>query len=148
MPDLTTIILILIFLAGIFIAYKIGSHSGAFQRDRFWEAEIPNHRRDAIVKSRAVLAGNFSEQLAPYLPGFPYVPTECRFIGKPVDLIVFKGMNEKNISEVVFVEVKSGDSKLSNQEKNLKETIQKKRVSWKEYRIPESLTKGKEEFDF
>ena len=54
-------------------------------------------------------------------------------------------MDEKKIDEVVFVEVKSGKSKLSPQEKNLKETIEKKKVRYEEYRIPEELTKKKQD---
>ena len=50
-------------------------------------------------------------------------------------------MDEKEISEVVFVEVKSGKAKLNQHELNLKDTIDKKRVKWVEYRIPEDLTK-------
>ena len=147
MPDLLTIILFLIFLMGLAIAYFVGFRSGAFRQDRFWEGELPSHRKDAIMKSRTVLGGQFSEQLAPYLPNFNYLPTECKFLGKPVDFLVFKGMDEKNISEVVFVEVKSGKSKLSPQEKSLSPTIEKKRVRWEEYRIPEELTKRKEKDD-
>ena len=139
--DIITIILIIILLIGLFVAYRIGHKAGAFQRDMFWEGELPNHRRDAIMKSRAVLGGQFSEQLAPYLPNFDYLPTECRFIGKPIDFIVFKGMDGKDINEIVFVEVKSGNAKLNQHEKNLKETVDKKRVRWVEYRIPEELTK-------
>ena len=56
-------------------------------------------------------------------------------------MTVVEGMDEKDIKEVVFVEVKSGKSKLSSQEKNLKEAIDNKRVKWVEYRIPEELTK-------
>ena len=145
MVDFFTITLIIIFLIGLIAAYFIGFRSGAFRRDRFWEEAIPEHRKDAIMKSRAVLGGQFSEQLAPYLPNFNYLPTECRFLGKPVDFIVFKGMDDKAISEVIFVEAKSGKSKLSSQEKSLKEAIEKRRVRWEEYRIPEELTKGKEE---
>jgi len=141
MVDFFTIILAIVFLLGIAIAYFIGSKSGAFKRDKFWEDSIPSYRKDAIMKSRAILGGQFSEQLAPYLPNFNYLPTECRFLGKPVDFIVFKGMDEKNITEIVFVEAKSGKSKLSPQEKNLKEAIEKKKVRWEEYRIPEDLTK-------
>ncbi len=135
------IIAIIIFLIGIVIAYWIGYKSGAFRRDKYWEEQIPEHRKEAIMKSRAILGGQFSEQLAPYLPDFEYLPTECRFIGKPIDFIVFKGMDEKNIDEVVFVEIKSGNAKLNQHEKNLKETIEKKKVKWVEYRIPEELTK-------
>ncbi|OGJ12681.1 hypothetical protein A3K82_02145 [Candidatus Pacearchaeota archaeon RBG_19FT_COMBO_34_9] len=124
----------------IAIAYWVGYKSGAFRRDKYWEEQIPEYRKDAIMKSRAVLGGQFSEQLAPYLPDFEYLPTECRFIGKPIDFIVFKGMDEKKIDEVVFVEVKSGNAKLNQHEKNLRDTIQKKKVKWVEYRIPEELT--------
>ncbi len=138
------IIYILLFLLGILIAYWIGNKIGKYKTNKYWENEIPNYRKDAIMKSRAVLGGQFSEQLAPYLPNFKYLPTECKFLGKPIDFLVFKGMDEKKIDEVVFVEVKSGNAKLNQHEKNLKETIEKKRVRWVEYRIPEELTEKKD----
>ncbi len=144
----TTIILALIFLVGIAVSFWIGFKSGAFRKNREWEDALPEHRKDAIMKSRAVLSGNFSEQLAPYLPDFNFSPTECRFIGKPVDFIVFKGADSKQIEEVIFVEVKSGKAKLSPQEKNLKETIEQGKVRFEEYRVPEELTKNKNVEEF
>jgi len=138
------IIAIIVFLIGLVIAYWIGYKTGAFRKDKYWEAELPSHRKDAIMKSRAVLGGQFSEQLAPYLPDFEYLPTECRFVGKPIDFLVFKGMDKKEIDEVVFVEVKSGKSKLSQSEKKLKKAIDEKRVKWREYRIPEGITKKRD----
>ena len=141
MVEAITIILALVFLVVLVLTYFAGMKLGAVKRDKYWEALLPGHRKDAVMKSRAVLGGQFSEQLAPYLPDFPFAPTECRFLGKPVDLIVFKGMDEKKIDEVVFVEVKSGKSTLSASEKNLKDTIEKKRVRWAEYRVPDGLTK-------
>ena len=111
----------------IVVAYFIGRRVKA--------GEIKGHRADAVLRSRAVITGNISEQLAPYLPGFNYNPNDCRFIGKPIDFIVFKGMNEKDISEVVFVEVKSGKSKVSSSEKKLKDAIDGGRVRWEEYRF-------------
>jgi|SRR3990172_140823 len=136
--DIITIILFLILLV---LAFLIGHKIGVFRRDKYWERELPSHRKEAIERSRAVLGGQFSEQLAPFLPDFKYLPTECKFMGKPVDLLVFKGMDEKKIEEVVFVEVKSGKAKTSPVEKSLKETIEKKKVRWEEYRIPDELTK-------
>lgn len=143
--DFTLIILAVVFLVGLGIAYWIGKRSGHNDREQYWLEQLPLHRKDAIAKSRAVLGGQFSEQLAPYLPDFDYLPTEVRFIGKPIDFIVFKGMDEKNISEVIFVEVKSGKAKMNGQERKLKDTIDKKRVRWVEYRIPEELTGKREE---
>ncbi len=138
--DILTIILILI---GLIFSYFIGTKIGSLQRDLYWKKELPNHRKEAVSKSRSVLCGQFSEQLAPFLPGFEYSPTECRFIGKPIDLIIFNGMDKKEIQEVVFVEVKSGDSKLTSTEKNLKNAIQAGNVRWEEYRIDKDLTKNK-----
>jgi predicted Holliday junction resolvase-like endonuclease len=136
---ITIVFLFVVFLIGLVIAYLIGRSAGARGRDRHWEAEIPVHRKDAILRSRAVLGGQFSEQLAPFLPDFKYKPTECRFIGKPIDLIVFNGMDEKNINEIVFVEVKSKNSRLSSSEKKLKKAIEDKKVRWEEYRVPEEI---------
>ena len=139
--DFFTISAIVLFLL---IGIAIGHIIGKIRANKYWEAQIEKERKDAIAKSRATLGGLFSEQLAPYLPDFPYSPSEVRFIGKPIDFIVFKGADSKNIDEVVFVEVKSGKSKINSHEKNLKNAIEKKRVRWEEYRIPEDVTRGKE----
>lgn len=125
----------------IFI-YRLGKSKGRTERDDYWQNDfLPKHDK----KSRSVIGGNFSENLAPYLPDFPFLPTECRFIGKPLDFIVFKGMDQKKITEIIFVEVKSGDSHLSPQEKNLKTAIDKCNVKFFEYRVPKDLTDQKEE---
>ncbi|MCH8945872.1 MAG: hypothetical protein IIA85_03045 [Nanoarchaeota archaeon] len=144
--DFNTILTVLLFLIGLILAYFVGQKIATIKRDRYWESEIPGHRKDAILKSRSVLGGLFSEQLAPFLPNFNFKPTECRFLGKPVDFIVFKGLDNKKIDEIVFVEVKSGKSKLSFVEKSLKEAIKNKKVSWEEYRIPEEVTKKREDY--
>jgi len=141
MVEVVIIVLIILvavlFLAiGYFIGKKIAEHA--------WKDALPKIREEAIQRSRSVLAGQFSEQLAPYLPNFPFKPTEARFIGKPIDFLVFNGMDEKNIDEVVFVEVKSGKANLSTHEKKLKDVIKEKKVRWVEYRIPEDLTRKKE----
>lgn len=143
--DINTILTILLFLIGLILAYFVGQKIATIRRDTYWLGEIPGHRKDAISKSRSVLSGMFSEQLAPFLPNFNFKPTECRFLGKPVDFIVFKGLDNKKIDEIIFVEVKSGKSKLSSVEKSLKEAIKNKKVSWKEYRVPEEVTKKRED---
>jgi len=145
MAEIATIIILVIALVAVFFAFFIGQKIGSYKKHKEWEEALPEHRKEAIMKSRAVLGGQFSEQLAPFLPNFKYLPTEARFIGKPIDFLVFKGMDEKKINEVVFVEVKSGNAKTSHVEKSLKETIENKRVRWEEYRIPEELTKKKDD---
>ena len=63
-------------------------------------------------------------------------------MGKPVDFIVFKGLDDKNVEEIVFVEVKSGKSQMNKTEKSLKDAIRKKKVRFEEYRVDEDLTKS------
>ncbi|OIO21138.1 hypothetical protein AUJ17_03730 [Candidatus Micrarchaeota archaeon CG1_02_47_40] len=122
-----------ILLALLFLL--IGVLVGKLLVERKLEGMIKEIREDAIKKSRAVLTGQFSEQIAPYLPDFKYSPTEVRFIGKPVDFIVFEGMDEKEIRRVIFVEVKSGKSSLSTHERKLRDVIKERKVDWEEYRI-------------
>lgn len=121
-----------LFLIVLCVGYLLGKYVARKEH----KEQIPEIRETAVKQSRAVLSGQFSEQIAPYLPDFPYKPTEARFIGKPIDFIVFKGMDEKKIKEVVFVEVKTGQSQLSSVEKSLKSAVENKKISWNEYRAP------------
>ena len=57
-----------------------------------------------------------------------------------MDFIVFKGVEKREIEEVVFVEVKSGNSKLSSIERSLKLAIDEGRVSFEEYRVNKKIT--------
>jgi len=133
--DPTTIILLLI---GIVVLLWIGYKLGSIVKEQEWNEKIPKIREEAVKKSREVLTGKFSEQLAPYMPDYPFSPTETKFLGKPIDLIVFRGLDNKEPQEVVFVEVKSGKSKLSSVERKLKDIIKEKKVSWVEYRTNSS----------
>ena len=136
MADNLIVILLSVFGA-LVIGYLIGHIVGTRRREKMWQEQIPEHRADAIARSRAVLTGQFSEQIAPYMPGFLYSPTECKFIGKPIDFVVFNGLDEKNVKEIVFVEVKSGKSKLSSTESSVKDAVLNGCVKWAEYRSPD-----------
>ncbi len=85
----------------------------------------------AISQSRAVLGGKFTEQLAPYLPEFKYDPTEARFIGSPIDMIVFPGLNRGDPQEIVIMEIKSGKHcQLTSQQQKIRQLIEDGMVRW------------------
>ncbi len=93
-------------------------------------------RKDAVKRSKAVIGGQLAEQIAPFLPNFPANPSDARFLGKPVDFIVFSGLYEnEKIDEILFIEVKTGKSKLSDREKEVKKAVQEGRVRYIEYKI-------------
>lgn len=92
-------------------------------------------RKEAIRGSRNVITGQITEQLAPYLPDFSYNPKDARFIGNPVDYIIFDGLSNGEIKQIVFVEVKSGRSGLNKNERLVRNAIEEKNIKFEVYRI-------------
>ncbi|MEM3361917.1 MAG: Holliday junction resolvase-like protein [Candidatus Anstonellaceae archaeon] len=97
--------------------------------------KIKQSREDAISRSKASLSGQILEQFAPYLKGFPFLASEAKFIGKPIDFIVFEGLESGEVEKIIFVEVKSGRSYLTKTQKSIKKTVLDKKVEWFEYYI-------------
>lgn len=107
------------------------------QRIKEWlEKEEERIREDAIKRSARILSGKTLEKLVPLLENFPYDAHDVRWLGDPIDLIIFDGYSEgKNLKQIVFCEIKSGKSKLNEIQKNVKEVVEKKKVKWEEFRI-------------
>ena len=102
-----------------------------------WKARYTRAvRQDAIQRSLAVTAGKVYEQLVPYLPDFPFNPKDVRFLGSPVDFVVFDGLSDGQVQRIVFVEVKTGDAQLSGRERRVRDAVQGGRVAWHELRGP------------
>jgi predicted Holliday junction resolvase-like endonuclease len=92
-------------------------------------------RDDAVQRSLAVTSGKVHEQLIPYLPAFPYNPKDARFLGSPVDLVVFDGLAEGRVRRIVFVEVKTGGAGLTGRERMVREAVREGEVEWVELRV-------------
>ncbi len=93
--------------------------------------EAPKLRKEAAQASQAVTLGKSLEHLLPYFTGFPFNPKDVRFLGSPVDLVVFDGLSEGALKEVVFIEVKTGKSAaLPEREKMVKACIEARQVKW------------------
>lgn len=86
---------------------------------------------------RTTLASQ-SEQLLPLSAAFPYDPADARFLGSPIDYVVFSGRASGTVEEVVFVEVKQhARLQLTTPEKSLKEAIEAGRVRWERLDLAE-----------
>jgi hypothetical protein len=69
-----------------------------------WKARYTRAvRQDAIQRSLAVTAGKVYEQLVPYLPNFPFNPRDARFLGSPVDFVVFDGVHLPHADQSIDV---------------------------------------------
>ena len=98
-------------------------------------------RSDAVQRSLAVTTGKVHEQLLPHLPGFTYNPKDVRFLGSPVDFVVFDGLSNGRLERVVFLEVKTGDAVLSGRERQIREAVEAGRVEWREWRAEGSRSR-------
>lgn len=92
-------------------------------------------RRDAISQSRAITRGQVFEQFAAYFPNFEFNPKDAQFLGKPVDFVVFDGLDDGEVERIVFVEIKTGNAALSTRERKIRDAIQRGRVEWRELRL-------------
>ena len=92
-------------------------------------------REDAVQRSLAVTTGKVNEQLVPFLPEFRFNPKDARFLGSPVDLVVFDGLAAGDVRRVVFLEVKTGEGSLSARERQVRDVIEARQVAWAELRL-------------
>ncbi len=82
-------------------------------------------------KSSEVRLGQITEQFAPFIPNWEHDPKNFKFLGAPIDGISFNLKDE----EIVFVEIKSGKARLSENQKKIKEIIEKGNVVFKTFRV-------------
>jgi len=84
---------------------------------------------ESKIRSLFVLHGHAIEKLAPFSSQFEGDMKEITFLGNPLDYIGF------HKDEVVFYEIKSGQSQLSGKQKAIKKLIDNKKIKFKELRI-------------
>jgi predicted Holliday junction resolvase-like endonuclease len=93
-------------------------------------------RATALDQSRAVIRGQVSEHLAPLVPEFPWEASDARFLGAPIDYVVFDGLSQgEDEVEIIFLEVKSGGARLSKREARVREAIEAGRVRFEVLRF-------------
>jgi len=101
------------------------------------EDDLEEARRDAARRSRGVRGGRAAEQLAPFAAGFAerFDPADARFLGAPVDFVVFDGLAAGELREVVLVEIKTGGGRLNANERAVREAIDGGRVGYELIRL-------------
>jgi len=133
MPSDTRLLpsLVLVLILGIAIGLLV-----ALLYIQQWKARYTQViRQDAVQRSQAVTSGKVHEQLVPYLPAFGFNPKDARFLGSPVDLLVFDGLDDGELRRVVFVEIKTGDSALTGRERQVRDVVRASQVAWEEIRL-------------
>ncbi len=99
-------------------------------------------QKRSVNTSRAVLKGKMAEQFAPILPEFQYLPSDAKFLGDPVDYVVFDGYTDLRDGqgsaddvEIVLIDIKSGGARLTKGQQAIAQAIQQGRIRFETIRI-------------
>lgn len=99
-------------------------------------------QKRSVNTSRAVLKGKMAEQLAPIMPEFRYLPSDAKFLGDPVDYVVFDGYTDFRDGEgraedieVILMDIKSGGARLTKGQQAIAQAVQEGRVRFETLRI-------------
>ncbi|RKW22288.1 hypothetical protein D8B45_04895, partial [Candidatus Gracilibacteria bacterium] len=85
---------------------------------RFYR-KIKRIQQTTVRQSRSSILGEVSEKLSPLLPNFPYHTKDLVFVGKGIDYIVFDGLSNGRLREIVFLEIKTNTSQLNKNEQQI-----------------------------
>lgn len=124
-------------VAGTLLLWLAASYARYRAIYRYAEEDLDAARADAAKRSRSVRAGKATEQLTPLVGEFAerFDSHDARFLGAPVDYIVFDGLSTGLLREVVLVEVKTGSARLTPNEREVELAIADGRIRYEVMRI-------------
>ncbi|MFW9792900.1 MAG: Holliday junction resolvase-like protein [Candidatus Thorarchaeota archaeon] len=110
--------------------------------EKTWAEQESTIRRDAADRSRFVLKGKIAEHMVPlYGEVFKHDPSDARFIGAPIDYLIFDGYTAVKDGKsdepitVVLADIKTGNAQLNRTERKIKEAVEQCRVRWETIRL-------------
>jgi len=124
------ILLIVVLITLLVYGIKYGGIKRELKEQQEKYAKELHHR-----KSSEVRLGKIGENLAPFVKDWPWDPNRFRFLGNPVDGIQF------NEDEIIFVEIKTGNARLSKSQKNCRDIVKAGKVSFVTFKITDEGTK-------
>lgn len=112
------------------------------QMEIWKKGELERAVKDSVNKSRSILRGKTTEQLVPLTEEFlkEFVPSDAKFLGSPIDYVIFSGAGsitdgeEKDI-EIIFMDIKTGKARLTKVQRAIKKAVEEKRIRWKTFEI-------------
>ena len=129
MSTLIIVVLVACIIALLIFLYKSKRNNA--------ELILGNNRLIHQKRSSEVRLGKTVENVAPFFDEWPYDPGNFRFLGNPIDGVSF------NEDEVVFVEIKTGQARLSKSQNKIKSFIKDGKVKFITFRVNENGVKIK-----
>ena len=106
------------------------------------KTKIESTRKETLKKSRAIIRGQATEHLAPYIIKNTN-PKDYRFLGNPIDYICFEGLSDvldgksNQITAVRFIDIKTGKSTLNKTQRRVRDAISDSRVTFEVINLDE-----------
>lgn len=125
-------------ILGIFLTYYLLKERAAGWFEE-WKSEYEEKiRKESVERSRATLKGKVGEQIAPFFSKFDHEPSDARFIGSPIDYVIFEGHSEEDPRGVTFADIKTGSTaRLTPLQRGFKQAIEEGKVSWETIHLDE-----------
>ena len=87
------------------------------------------------ITAEAVNFGKIVEKIVPSFDNFPYEPKDCRALYEPIDYIVFGNYSKTGKCDfIVFTDVKSGNAKLEDNQKQIRRIVNSNKVKIKVFK--------------
>ncbi|MGB6462846.1 MAG: Holliday junction resolvase-like protein [Nitrosotalea sp.] len=82
-------------------------------------------RADTSVETGAISSGfgKIIEKVLPAYKNFNMPLNDARFLGEPIDYIIFNGASDMKIKQITFLEIKTGKGRLEEGEKMVRDAI-------------------------
>ena len=89
-------------------------------------------------RSARTRVGTTVEQMVPFVKEMPFDPSDMRILsGGPVDYVVFDGLCDGNLRELVFLDVKTGKGKTNDAQKQVERCAALRRVRFGVFAVDE-----------
>ena len=108
---------VLLLLLALFLLSRVSSLERALADLRFSKS------------SQSVKYGKLTEQFIPFTKEFPFDSENFRFLGNPIDGIVFED------DKIIFAEFKAAGAQLSPKQRRIKDLVERKEVEWFEQKL-------------
>ena len=134
----------------IIVCVQVWNNRRAKRLEGYYKQQLEQAKRDvgkvsekSKGASRNVIRAAVLEELAPLISPemTKYNLSDVRHFGMPVDYIIYDGMSEVRDEEsnreidIIFLDIKSGNAKLSPVQERIKQSIERGRVKFKTIRM-------------
>jgi len=76
--------------------------------------------------------GSILERIAPLLNSFRFNHNDCRSLFDPIDYVIFDGLSDTgSVKKIFFVDIKTGNARLSSRQREIKNLILSNKVTFK-----------------